>query len=141
MDARMPGVLQLLPHRPPMVLVEELLEVDEDRAEARCRCRIGPDSPLLQDGRIPRMLVIEMLAQSAACLKGYVELKRGLPIRPAYLVRIDDLELGRMPLPGEAVEVEAVEQRGLGDYFVYEARALAAGERVAAGSLRFVVES
>ena len=141
MGGAFPGVLELLPHRPPMVLVEELLAVDEDRAVARCRCRIGRDSPLLQDGRIPRMLMIEMLAQSAACLKGYIELKRGLPIRPAYLVRIDDLVLERMPAPGEAVEVETVEQRGLGDYFIYEARAVVGGVRAAEGSLRFVVES
>ena len=141
MKGGFPDVVELLPHRPPMVLVEELLEVDEDRAVARCRCRIGMDSPLLQGGRIPLMLMIEMLAQSAACLKGYIELKRGLPIRPAYLVRIDDLDLVRMPAPGEAVEVETVEQRGLGDYFVYEARATMGGERAAEGSLRFVVES
>jgi predicted hotdog family 3-hydroxylacyl-ACP dehydratase len=141
MDGDYPGVLELLPHRPPMVLVERLLAVDEDRAVARCRCRIGSDSPLLQEGRIPRMLMIEMLAQSAACLKGYIELKRGLPIHPAYLVRIDDLVLSRMPDPGEAVEVETTEQRGLGDYFVYAARATMDGEQVAEGSLRFVVES
>lgn len=136
-----PGVLELLPHRPPMVLVEELLDVDEDRAVARCRCRVEPGSPLVQDGRLPRMLMIEMLAQSAACLKGYIELKRGLPIRPAYLVRIDDLEILHAPAPGDAVEVEAVEQRGLGDYFVYRASATLGDTRVAEGSLRFVVES
>jgi predicted hotdog family 3-hydroxylacyl-ACP dehydratase len=136
-----PGVLEILPHRPPMVLVEELLDVDEEGGTVRCRCRLPVDSPLVHEGEVPRMLLIEMLAQSAACLKGYVELMRGLPIRPAYLVRIDDLELVRAPRPGEAVEVEARERRGLGDYFVYAAHAVVKGQDVARGTLRFVVDS
>jgi predicted hotdog family 3-hydroxylacyl-ACP dehydratase len=122
-----------------MVLVEELLEVRLEEGIAVCRCRLAQDSPLVADGGVPGMLVIEMLAQSAACLKGYIELMKGEPIRPAYLVRIDDLELGRTPLPGEAVEVRAVQERSLGDYFVYTASA--AGGEVASGTLRFVVET
>jgi predicted hotdog family 3-hydroxylacyl-ACP dehydratase len=135
----LPAVLDLLPHRPPMVLVEELLEVRVEEGVARCRCRLPEDSPLAQEGGMPRMLVIEMLAQSAACLKGYIELMKGEPIRPAYLVRIDDLELGRSPRPGESIEVRAVQERSLGDYFVYSASA--ADGDVASGTLRFVVET
>lgn len=134
-----PPAVDLLPHRPPMVLVTEILEVRMEDGVVRCRCCLPSGSPLVVAGQVPEMLVIEMLAQSAACLKGYIELMKGLPIRPAYLVRIDDLEIGRIPEPGEAVEVEAVQERSLGDYFVYTAHA--AGGEVARGTLRFVVET
>ena len=133
-------VTDLIPHRPPMVLVESLIEMDEDRGIARCMCVLPAGSPVAAAGRFPRMLVIEMLAQTAACLKGYIELKHGLPIRPAYLVRIDDLEIVRIPEQGERIEVEARQERSLGGYFVYEAHCTACGDRIAGGTLRFVVE-
>jgi predicted hotdog family 3-hydroxylacyl-ACP dehydratase len=123
-----------------MVLVESMIDVDPDAGVVRCGCRLPAASPLVTDGSMPAMLVIEMLAQTAACLKGYLELMKGLPVRPAYLVRIDGLEIGRSPEPGEAVEVEAHEERSLGDYFVYAARAVAGGETIARSTMRFVVE-
>ena len=135
-----PAVQDLLPHRPPMVLVEEVVHLDEAAGTVRCLCRLPLDSGLVTGGSGPRMIVIEMLAQSAACLKGWTELRRGNPVRPAYLVRVDDLGIGRAPDPGEAVVVEAREARGVADYFIYEARAEAGGEVLASGTLRFMVD-
>ncbi len=123
-----------------MVLVKEVLDVDVTGMKTRCRCSVPLGSPILDDGQVPQMLVVEMLAQSAACLKGYVELLRGTPVRPAYLVRIDGLDLGRPPMPGEDVIVVATEQRGFGDYFVYHAQARTDQCTLACGSLGFVVE-
>jgi predicted hotdog family 3-hydroxylacyl-ACP dehydratase len=136
----LPDVLTLLPHRPPMVLVDSLVSVDVDACVTRTTCRMSQDSPLAVDGRVPRMLVLEMLAQSAACLKGYIELMKGLPVRPAYLVRVDDLNIAERPRAGQRVDVEAWQQRSLGDYFVYESRATLDGRPVASGTMRFVVE-
>lgn len=135
-----PAVQDLLPHRPPMVLVEEVLHMDDVAGIVRCLCRLPRDSGLVSGGAGPRLIAIEMLAQSAACLKGWIELKRGNPVRPAYLVRVDDLEIGRGPDPGEAVVVEARETRGVADYFIYEARAEAGGDVLASGTLRFMVD-
>jgi predicted hotdog family 3-hydroxylacyl-ACP dehydratase len=124
-----------------MVLVDEVIEVSAERRRARCRCRVSEESPLAAAGGVPPLLVVEMMVQSAACLKGYVELMKGLPVRPAYLVRMDELSLGRAVTPGETVEVAAQEVRGLGDYFVYSAEAGSAAGASARGTLGFIVDT
>ncbi len=123
-----------------MVLVEEVLRIDEESGAVSCNCALPEGSGLVRDGRAPGLIVIEMLAQSAACLKGWVELRRGNPVRPAYLVRVDDLALGRPPWPGERVTVEAREVRSVADYYLYEATASSRGEVLARGTLRFMVD-
>ncbi len=62
-----------LPHRPPMVLVEELVSIDEDCAH--CRVRIGRDTvlaPFLNaGGQLPAWFGIEILAQTIGVWSGW----------------------------------------------------------------------
>jgi predicted hotdog family 3-hydroxylacyl-ACP dehydratase len=61
----------LIPHRPPMRLVEGVNEIDDDSIESVCTVR---DSwPGVRDGQVPSVLLIELLAQSAGVLQGWKE--------------------------------------------------------------------
>lgn len=134
-------VLDLLPHRPPMVVVRRLLKLDTEAFTASCLCQVSSDSPLVRGGWPPRMILVEMLAQSAACLKGYMELMKGRRVRPAYLVRADEVRTEATPVPGQDVTVTVKALRGLGDYFIYEASASGPSGTLASGTLRFIVQS
>ncbi len=78
----------LLPHAPPAVLLESVLEQREDGLV--CRGRIPSSSPFVSRGRAPAWVALEMAAQATAVLEALGRLKdrRSPRRRQGYLVRV-----------------------------------------------------
>lgn len=103
----LPEICAAIPHRPPFLLVDEIVE----RAETRIVCRKTfredewffaghyPEFPI-----VPGVLLCEAAMQAGAILlaEGDSPLERGVPVA----VRIDDVRFKRMVRPGETVEME-----------------------------------
>lgn len=62
-----------LPHRLPMRFIDELVEIDEEHAECRCDCKKADRLELFKDenGIIPNVFLIEMMAQAIGVWAGY----------------------------------------------------------------------
>ena len=58
------NLLDKLPHKPPALLLDAVLEVSED--SATCSLARKPDASLLRDGGLPSPLALEAMAQTAA---------------------------------------------------------------------------
>jgi len=58
----------LIPHRRPLRLIDEILSVDEDSAMSAAS--INRQWPLLTDGAVNPIVLIELVAQTAAALGG-----------------------------------------------------------------------
>ena len=67
--AAYPPLEQLLPHRPPMILIDRLLEANEQ--EAICEVTITPESMFLEAAGVPAFVGIEYMAQSIAAHGSY----------------------------------------------------------------------
>ena len=71
-----PRILQLIPHRPPMLLINKLLHVDNNSASAEVM--IDAQTPFLdstpnQIAGVPAWLGIEYMGQTAALIAGFQE--------------------------------------------------------------------
>lgn len=101
-----PPLRELLPHRPPMLLLDEL--VDHSPGHARCRVVLRPDSPFMEDGRVRAVVAIEYMGQAAAACAGLAARAGGRPPAPGLLLGARELTLavGHFA-PGDALEVEA----------------------------------
>ena len=96
-----------IPHRPPFLLVDEIVERSETRIVCRKTFREDewffaghyPDFPI-----VPGVLLCEAAMQAGAILLADGELpsERGVPVA----ARIDDVRFKRMVRPGETVEME-----------------------------------
>lgn len=64
-----PALHTILPHRPPMILIDELLEYSEH--EVVCGVTVREGAPFVRDGRVPALISIEYFAQSVAAFFGY----------------------------------------------------------------------
>lgn len=63
-------ILELIPHRPPMLLIHELVEVASNRASALIR--VSEDSPFYStDLGVPSWIGLEYMGQTAALIGGY----------------------------------------------------------------------
>jgi predicted hotdog family 3-hydroxylacyl-ACP dehydratase len=78
-------VSDLLPHAPPMVLLDSVQEWDDDCAVASVTIR--PGIPFHHDGRgVPAHVGIEYMAQACGAFAGLEALAAGEPVRIGYLL-------------------------------------------------------
>lgn len=121
--------LDVLPHRPPFLFIDEVVDSTEKTVSAVRTFR--PDEPFFEghfpgNPIVPGVLLIEAMAQALAYLLRYEDNVHGV-----YLTGVDRARFRKPVLPGQKVELRVrVESKRMG---VVRARAQArvGGERVA----------
>jgi predicted hotdog family 3-hydroxylacyl-ACP dehydratase len=78
------GVAELLPHRPPMILLDEILGYDEGSLSAAVR--VGPASLFVESGAVPAHIGLEYMAQACGAFAGVVARERGAPVRIGFVL-------------------------------------------------------
>lgn len=64
--ASTPAIAELLPHSPPMVLVDAIIQWDEQSIHCHSQSHLQPDNPLRQDGVLSVFAGVEYAAQTMA---------------------------------------------------------------------------
>lgn len=78
---------RLIPHRPPIRIIDRLLEYDG--LQGVVESVIQPGSICIaDDGAIEQATMVELIAQSFAAVKGYADLLAGKPVRKGFLVGV-----------------------------------------------------
>lgn len=77
-------VSDYLPHRPPMLLIDDIVEVAADRVV--CRARIHPDCVFAIDGEVHPSAMIEFVAQACAIHAGVVAAREGAPPKMGLII-------------------------------------------------------
>ena len=96
---------KLVPHRPPMLFIDSLLERFGDRATASA---IVPDDGICVDpaqGVLPEFF-IEVIAQTMAAVNGYDALCDGKKKHDGFLVGIDEFIFEGIPAAGGTIRIE-----------------------------------
>ena len=81
----------LLPHRAPMLIIDQLLDTD---GTTGCAEAVFPQHcPFVVDenGKIDRLMLVELVAQSYAASKGYDDMALGKGVALGYLVGMSDV--------------------------------------------------
>jgi 3-hydroxyacyl-[acyl-carrier-protein] dehydratase len=128
----MSGVIDRIPHRPPWLLVDRVVRVDG--ACVWAERRLGANDPLLSDG-LPELLVLEALAQAAACLMG-----GGLGQHRGYLVAATGFEFFARAQAGDTLSLRATRTAALGALHRFDGEATVGERVVARGQMTFAVE-
>ncbi|KXF80173.1 ApeP family dehydratase [Enterovibrio coralii] len=81
-----PPITELVPHRPPMLLVDEL--VNADKTSAHCRAKLTKQHPFFDVSLngIPAWIGIELMAQTIATWAGYQDYLIGKTPAIGFLV-------------------------------------------------------
>ncbi len=84
MTAALGSVADYLPHRPPMLLIDHIVEVTDNRAV--CRTTIHPDCVFARDGVVHPSAMIEIVAQACAIWVGVTSSRKGGTPKVGFLV-------------------------------------------------------
>src|SRR5512146_2054960 len=128
----MERLVDLIPHRAPWLLVDRVVARSADTVEAERR--VAADDPLLAGGELPELLVLEALAQTAACLNaGALGKHQGL------LVAASRVEFGERARAGDVVALKARKTATMGTLVRFEAEARVGERLIARGEMTFAV--
>ncbi len=84
-----PPIEELLPHRPPMLWIDEVSWHEGDAI--RCALRIR-DQVFVENGEVDPVVSIEWMAQTVGALVGLYDRRQQQAPRPGYLIAIPEAE-------------------------------------------------
>lgn len=130
-DGALPRIGDLVPHQPPMVWLDEL--VDWRPGYAKCHAKVRPHTPFVVDGQLGTETLLEYMAQAVAACLGYGALRNGESIRVGMIVACRSMDLFVPTVPvGADLVVEARRQREVDEVSNYAGTVELEGEVVAA---------
>ncbi len=119
-----------IPHRGRMLLVEELIEASDKRGTVRTR--VASTWPLCKNGRVDPVVLIEVVAQSAAALVGWRMRHQQKMGGRGFLVGVRRTELTLVDLPvGTELTTRIEVDYELQNYAVFKGRVFAGDEQLA----------
>jgi 3-hydroxyacyl-[acyl-carrier-protein] dehydratase len=128
----MERLVDLIPHRPPWLLVDRVTARGEDFVEAEKL--LGADDPLLAADGLPEVLLLEALAQTAACLNtAAMGAHRGL------LVAATRFEFDGRAVAGDVIRLRATRTATLGTLVRFDGEARVGERVVARGQMTFAL--
>lgn len=129
-----PPIEELLPHRAPMLWVDEVSWHEGDAIQ--CKLRVRAEHVFVKDGEVEPVVAIEWMAQTVGALVGLYDRRQSLAPRPGYLIAIPEAEfmVDRFVV-GDALDLFA--RRAWGDETLgsFEARVERAGALAARAQL------
>ena len=92
-------ILQLIPQRPPVVMVDTLYACDEHGAKTGFT--IGEDNIFCENGVFSEGGIIENMAQTAAAQIGYLCREKNIPVPIGFIGAVKNLEIISLPKAGK----------------------------------------
>ncbi|MGZ8687162.1 MAG: 3-hydroxyacyl-ACP dehydratase FabZ [Gaiellaceae bacterium] len=132
---------EILPHREPFLLLDEVIQLEPGRKVVATRLVRGDDwwFPGHVPGRpvMPGVLIVEAMAQAGAVAVLIEEANRG---KIAFFAGIDDCRFKRVVEPGDVLTLTCEIDTVRGPIGRGKATAFVGGELAARGTLTFAVE-
>jgi predicted hotdog family 3-hydroxylacyl-ACP dehydratase len=85
-----PPIEQLLPYRPPMILIDRMIEVTS--TGSTCEVTIGPQTLFIEPRGVPAFVGLEYMAQAVAAYGGYKAYLAGGPMAIGFLLGTPQLK-------------------------------------------------
>jgi len=85
-----PPIEQLLPHRPPMILIDRMIEATD--TASMCEVTIGPQTLFIEPEGVPAFVGLEYMAQTVAAYGGYKSYLAGEPMAIGFLLGTPQLK-------------------------------------------------
>lgn len=128
---------ELLPQRPPFVMIDRLVSCDDVFAVTELTIR--EDNIFVEDERLTSSGLIENIAQTCAARIGYINLNAGGTVKIGVIGSISDIDIARTPKVGERLETHAEVISEVFLLTLIEAVIRSNGEEIARGKMKIAL--
>jgi predicted hotdog family 3-hydroxylacyl-ACP dehydratase len=129
----------LIPHRPPMVMIDRLTYANENSAGGMLF--IKESNVFCHDGHLQEAGLIEFIGQTAAAYAGYFQLSANKEIKPGFISAIKNLVINSLPeLYTEILSEIKIENELLG-YTLITGKVIQNNSVIAEGEVRTLIET
>ncbi len=130
--------LDLLPQRPPFILIDHLTYYDARKTSTRFTVR--EEGLFVEHGRLLISGLVENIAQTCAARLGYYNLISGLPVKIGVIGAVSNLWTRRMPLIGETLETTIRVKEEVFGMTLVDAEVRVMDERIATAEMKIAIQ-
>lgn len=132
----MPAIADLLPHRPPMLWLDEVLEHGEHHIV--CGLEVQDTPAYCDEGQVDCTIAVEWMAQAAGAFIGLRDRAGGDAPRPGFLIGAPQVTFEADSFSiGQRLRVEATHSFGDANLASFECRVLQGEAPLVSGTLTF----
>jgi predicted hotdog family 3-hydroxylacyl-ACP dehydratase len=132
-------ITDLIPQRPPVVMIDRLTSADEKSATGELQIR---DTNLFfTEGHLSEAGITEFIAQTAAAYKGYQRISSAQDIRRGYIAAIKNLIIHKLPVVGTTLECRIIIENELIGFTIITAKVQCGDQPVAEAEMRIIIEN
>ena len=132
-------ILQLIPQRPPIVMVDAFDGFDGNTSVTTFTVR--PDNLFVANGELQESGVIEHIAQSAAARSGYESLLQNKNVPLGYIGAVEKLQLYALPSVGERLTTRIEVLQEVFGITLVEAETLSGDQPICRCRMKIFIES
>ena len=134
-----PPVITLIPHRPPMLLVDEITAIEGEKGEARAHVGQG-HLFLREDGTLAPEAYCELFAQGFGVCESYRRIQKGLTVDGGgYLVSVRDVEILGAAYAGGELVIRTEKTDEFFDTYIVRGEVFCGAQKLAQGTLHIFV--
>lgn len=130
-------IQQLIPQRPPFVMVDKLLHVTE--AATTTGFSIKEDNIFTENGLFKEPGLVENMAQTAAAGAGYVALAGNKPVLVGYIGAVNGLQVFSLPKTGDELVTEVTTENQIFDVTLISGKITCNGQLVAQCKMKIFI--
>ena len=123
------NILDLIPQRAPIVMVDKFLGIDE--GVSHTEFNVLEDNIMVEDGVLSECGLIEHIAQSAAARVGYIFKSENKDVPIGYIGSVNKFTVDALPPVGSIIKTEVKVLQEVGGISLIEAVCKIAGEHIA----------
>ncbi|HZY37536.1 MAG TPA: 3-hydroxyacyl-ACP dehydratase [Mucilaginibacter sp.] len=127
-------IIQLIPQKPPFVMVGKLLHTDA--TVARSSFLITEDNVFVRDGYFQEAGLLENMAQTAALGAGYLAQVENRPVVSGYIAAVNNFEVSNLPLVNDELVTEVRIENRIFNVTVISGKVWNKGELIASGEMK-----
>lgn len=131
-------IFQLIPQRPPIVMVDKFYGVEGDTSCSGLT--VTAENLFCKDGVLQETGVIEHIAQSAAARVGYIALKQKEPVPLGFIGSVDKMKIYHLPTVGNELKTEITVMQEVGDITLISAQVKSEETLIAEGRMKIFLK-
>ncbi len=131
------NIQDLIPQRPPFVMVDKLLSFSETTTSTSFS--IKTDNIFIENEEFKEPGLVENIAQTAAARAGYISKTENKPVAVGYIGAVNNLEVYYLPKPGDELITEIAIKNQIFDVTLISGKIICNGKPVARCNMKIFI--